>query len=317
MATFQAPQALDLSGNVAENWKRFKQRFMLYLEALGSDKMPERRKIAILLTTIGDAALEVYNTFSFSESTPKLEEVIGEFDKYCQPLKNIIFERFKFHSLGQKEGQSVDSYVTELKKAASNCEFKDEEDMIRDRLVLGIRDKVMQERLLRDTSLTLKKAVEFCRTCETSQNQVRELQNTVESIKVTGRPMSSNNTSRLPSKVGSKQHNEFFLCKKCANTHRARNCPAYNKNCALCKDKHHFAKCCPNKDRLKFSNKANGKPKKKVYEVETDTATADQLVEDEYAIGVDFFSESDDLFVNSLENKSPDNAAITVASSSW
>ncbi|XP_054260601.1 uncharacterized protein LOC128985236 [Macrosteles quadrilineatus] len=171
MATFQAPQALDLSGNVSENWKRFKQRFMLYLEALGSDKMPERRKIAILLTTIGDAALEVYNTFSFSESTPKLEEVIGEFDKYCQPLKNIIFERFKFHSLGQKEGQSVDSYVTELKKAASNCEFKDEEDMIRDRLVLGIRDKVMQERLLRDTSLTLKKAVEFCRTCETSQNQ--------------------------------------------------------------------------------------------------------------------------------------------------
>lgn len=49
----------------------------------------------------------------------------------------------------------MDSYVTELMKVASSCEFKDELDMIRDRLVLGSWDKVMQERLLRDTNLTL------------------------------------------------------------------------------------------------------------------------------------------------------------------
>ena len=33
MEKFPTPPTLDLTGNIAENWKKFKQRFQIYLEA--------------------------------------------------------------------------------------------------------------------------------------------------------------------------------------------------------------------------------------------------------------------------------------------
>ena len=50
MAEFIAqPEALNLTGNVAENWRHFKQEFELYLVAAGLDTKSDKQKIALLL----------------------------------------------------------------------------------------------------------------------------------------------------------------------------------------------------------------------------------------------------------------------------
>ena len=61
---FQPPTALEFVGNVAANWKVFKQRFELYLEAVGKTTATDRTKVAIFLTVAGEEALSVYNTFT-------------------------------------------------------------------------------------------------------------------------------------------------------------------------------------------------------------------------------------------------------------
>lgn len=67
-------------------------------------------------------------------------------------------------------------YLTELKKLASACEFNLEtENLIRDRLVVGIRDKTVQERLLREPDLELNKALDFCRSTEVSKEQMEKI----------------------------------------------------------------------------------------------------------------------------------------------
>ena len=38
------PNALNLTSNVAENWRYFKQEFELYLVAAGSDTKPDKQK---------------------------------------------------------------------------------------------------------------------------------------------------------------------------------------------------------------------------------------------------------------------------------
>jgi len=43
------------------------------------------------------------------------EEVVSNLKNYCEPRKNIIFQRFKFASCVQLEGQGFDDFVTELK----------------------------------------------------------------------------------------------------------------------------------------------------------------------------------------------------------
>ena len=65
--------------------------------------------------------------------------VLTKFDDYCSPRKNNLIQRFKFWNRSQQEEQSVDQFVTELKRMIKNCKYTESTDtMARDRLVLGI-----------------------------------------------------------------------------------------------------------------------------------------------------------------------------------
>lgn len=59
---------LRMEGNIAENWRKWKQRWILYAKASGVDAKDEETQCAVFLDTIGDEALEVYDTFSFAEA---------------------------------------------------------------------------------------------------------------------------------------------------------------------------------------------------------------------------------------------------------
>ena len=73
MNSFKPPSTLNLEGNVAENWRKWKQRFQLYMEASGTMNKPEKQRVAIFLHLIGEEALEIYNTFSLSTAEQKIE----------------------------------------------------------------------------------------------------------------------------------------------------------------------------------------------------------------------------------------------------
>ena len=135
------PRPLSFEGNLAENWRRWIQQFRLYLSATGSDKKDEKVQCSILLTVAGEDAVEVFNTFTFTETEEdKIEPLIAKFRAYCTPKKNITFERHVFNTRCQESDESIDSYVTALKKLAKSCEFADLQDsLVRDRIVCGIQ----------------------------------------------------------------------------------------------------------------------------------------------------------------------------------
>lgn len=62
------PEPLILDGNVSENWKKFWQRFDLFMKAADLNTKDDDRKIAVLLNLIGDDGLELYNSFTLSET---------------------------------------------------------------------------------------------------------------------------------------------------------------------------------------------------------------------------------------------------------
>lgn len=60
-------------------------------------------------------------------------------EEYFKPARNIIFKRYMFGICKQDEGEPIDAFVTKLReKAASYGQLR--EDLIRDRLVLGVSD---------------------------------------------------------------------------------------------------------------------------------------------------------------------------------
>ena len=58
---------LVLAGNIAGNWRKFRQNFELYLAATGLDTKTSKQKITVLLHVARKQAIEVYNTSSFTE----------------------------------------------------------------------------------------------------------------------------------------------------------------------------------------------------------------------------------------------------------
>ncbi|GBO42922.1 hypothetical protein AVEN_170139-1, partial [Araneus ventricosus] len=143
-----------------------------------------------------------------------------------------------------QEGQAIECYVTQLKTLASTCEYEEQENgLIRDRIVLGIRDSGLKERLLRESGLGLEKAIEIVRAAETSREQLRSMK---EETAATVNSVKRNRRQNQP-----KQSSKDYECKKCGRKHKPRECPAYGKVCTKCNKKNHFAvKCFQNSKNI-------------------------------------------------------------------
>ena len=104
--------------------------------------------------------MKTYNSFGMSEENRrKLAEIIKEFYNYAVGETNETYERYIFNSREQKEGEPIDRYVAELRTLAQSCNFctSHQDSLIRDRIVLGIRDGETRKRLWRQNKLTLTK----------------------------------------------------------------------------------------------------------------------------------------------------------------
>lgn len=100
------------------------------------------------------------------ENKEKLEVVLRKFDEYCNPIKSLVFKHYKFLKRDQLPSETFDQFLTVLKQLANTCEFKERDVLLLDRIVLGIGDDRVQEKLLQETNLTLEKAVTMCRAME-------------------------------------------------------------------------------------------------------------------------------------------------------
>ncbi len=246
MERLTPPPPLVLSGNLAENWRKFRQRFKLFMTATAKDGSSDKVKSSILLSTVGEDALELYNTFHFvdEENSMKLKPILDKFEAYCVPKRNITYERHRFFTCSQREGERIDQYVTELKNRAKTCEFELLNDsLIRDRIVCGIQSNALRERLLREQDLSLERAVAMCRAAESSKIQIQELHADsnlpVHTVRQHGKQESKGNSSR-PVQKG----NTDSLCNNCGYQHASKSCPAYGKRCHNCGKSNHYARKC-------------------------------------------------------------------------
>ena len=71
MDQLSLPEALNLDGTIADNWRRWKQRFGIFSLASGLSTKDAGIQAAAFLHVAGPEALEVYNTFSWQNADDK------------------------------------------------------------------------------------------------------------------------------------------------------------------------------------------------------------------------------------------------------
>ena len=154
-------------GNVAENWRKFEQRFNFFLVGRGDGGKGDKIKTSLLLHVVGERGVEVYDTFKFeSGDEMKLEPVLTEFRNYCMPKTNQTAERFKFLTRKQQMGESLQEFITKLKSVVKSCNNDDDNlDKSCDVFVIGLLDNMLREKLLQTENLYLADAERICLSC--------------------------------------------------------------------------------------------------------------------------------------------------------
>ena len=158
-AGLKPPQPLKTDGNLATNWKRFKRTWDNYATVARLERYDEKFKTAMFLSVIGEDALEMFDGMDFTPETDHqlLSKVVEKFEEFCIGETNETYERSIFNRPNQEENESIDQYVTVLRKLAQTCNFCNclHDSLIRDRLVLGIRNESIRKKLLQEKKLNL------------------------------------------------------------------------------------------------------------------------------------------------------------------
>ena len=95
-------------------------------------------------------------------------------ERHIRPALNVIHERFLFNTRDKKEDESISEYVTLLRKMLVHCNFEEKVNKhICDCLVVGVKDEKIQDWLLGERMLTLKKAIETAVSIESARKYSR------------------------------------------------------------------------------------------------------------------------------------------------
>ena len=204
------------------------------------------------LHLFGAETQEIFETYSNTGEDYKTAMV--KLDEYFDDKENVPFERHKFLEAEQESGESVDSFVTRLRKLSIYCEFGTEVDNnIRDQLVSKCQSTNLRRRLLIEKDLTLQSALEIARLIGSADRQTKRIENSstankngeVVSAVQKGKKKYWQQTNQFNSRKASKsetvKQKQSKTCYRCVTVgHVSRDCriPKNHK----CGNLGHFAK---------------------------------------------------------------------------
>ncbi|UYV81904.1 K02A2.6-like [Cordylochernes scorpioides] len=226
MSNIPLPAPILINSQAAENWRFFKSQWDNYQVATELNKKDNNVIRATFLSLIGKYCFNVFLNLDLKEDEKNsLPKIIEALDNHFTPQKNVIYERYIFNTSNQEENEGIDSYTNRLRGLASSCEYDIlTEELIRDRIVLGIKDNRVRKKLLMEPKLNLSSVIDICRTAEVTEQQI---------TKLTGQESEDVKWNRKyeRKKEATKATNETFEdiinCHYCGSKHRKASCPAY------------------------------------------------------------------------------------------
>ena len=148
---------------------------------------------------MGGEADDIITSFGLSEQEMKSYETVrNRFQNQFIAKRNVILERAKFNVRIQDENEVVEDFITHLHCLAKYCEFGVRKDqLIRNRIVVGLKNKKLFEKLQLDPELTLEKAMAQARQSEEIKNNkvlftCRNTQEVMSTITLTTSTLTTN-----------------------------------------------------------------------------------------------------------------------------
>ncbi|KAG1960305.1 retrotransposable element [Pimephales promelas] len=265
MAEFCLPPPahfLAVLGDPPVPWANWLESFTVYLDALGFDDITDKRKMALLRHCLGVEGQRIFRNLG----TPNdYDAAVTLLTTHFTGHQRTLLHRYKLRKRLQRPGESVRSYVTNLKDMARLCDYGVLQDQIlRDQFIEGTScEKKTREKLLLEADyLTLSRAVDIALQIETAMECTSQLAGarpladgaTEQLQPAYHTSMHSDNDSRgseqgFPVQFTQRQNNRRTarVCGHCgfkSHNSKAEHCPAKGQQCRNCLKQNHFAKMC-------------------------------------------------------------------------
>ena len=230
--------------NAGPRWERWVSRLENLFVGLKIEN--EERKRALLLRYAGESVYDIYDAEK-GETEASYTATKQVLTTYFEPKKNTQMEVYKFCTHKQKEGQSLDEFVTELRKLAKTCEFTNVDKEILSQVIQNFKSNRLRRRALREPDKTLNDILTLGRTLEMADTQATEMERetTVNKITNTNKTYPKTNyKQQRGQQASSSYHNPNYSnrptrqtqCRNCGGQfpHKNGPCPANGKTCNAC-----------------------------------------------------------------------------------
>ena len=219
----------------AEGWISYIERLECYFAANDVTQAGKRR--AILLACCGAATYGLIRSLATPNKPTDISyrELVDHVQNHLNPRPSLIVQRFKFNSRTQQPGESIASYVAELRRLSEHCGYGQSlDEMLRDHLVCSMAQVRTQQHLLAKVDLTFEKAMKIAQAIELAEHDAKELRQAgphpVEPVhKVSDRATSSHAAGRKPPSPDRKP------CFRCGAQHDPAQCRFREVQCLWAK----------------------------------------------------------------------------------
>ena len=289
MATYQVPtpNPVEIKGDQAQNWKEFEESWNDYIIATELKDKDKSIQVAALRRCMGEECRKRLGNIKLTEDQKKDPAlVLGALREKFTPSRNIIYDRYNFFKTEQFGAETIDEYVHRLRSLAEPCKFGElEDELVRDMLVIGTKDKASRGKIFRQDECDLKSAIKTLQINEQTNSRLKNMAKGDESVHYTQsqgpsqgqrhnpRRQKSRNTAAQPHKK-KEQESMIINCNRCGRNHGLRACPAYGQKCTACSGLNHYASHC--KQKKQFKRKKQYAKKKKVHQLDTESTSDEQ-----------------------------------------
>lgn len=268
MALPEPPPPFDPNADIP--FQEWYERFELYCSYHQVPAEPRNNNNRFYLATnvrrnlfvfsVGDRAYSVLRAACLPSTPtaipiPLLVQILKQ--KYDEPgLKEA--NRFVFHQRNQKPEESVFDYISALLHLASKCEWRESHDeMMKSKLICGLKHKDTQQKLISEVNLTWTRAKDIALQDDAVRQQMKALMhaapvNKVMKQKPYQQPATNKSSrSQIPKEKEksrtsnmSKEDNKYGPCDRCTRKHNVHTCPAKEWTCYNCSNIGHTALAC-------------------------------------------------------------------------